>query len=182
MRTKFLGIILLLLTCLFAHSNDELEDYTQDLNQDGQPDLYYEHSEFSYTQLLDRNFDGRIDESYQFENRFDLLIGGRLDNDFDGEFETQIVIENGIPIHELVDSNKDRLVDIVHDYLHGEIDRSRKYVTSPEDNPAYIEHVTYNYGFPSKLTKTQTDQTAEQFHKEAIKVIRPQYIGGDRAQ
>ena len=61
-----------------------------DRNGDGKPDFFIElEDEFTY-ELYDRNFDGKVDESWKYNSK-DELVSGKVDENLDGILETQYI-------------------------------------------------------------------------------------------
>ena len=172
MRFYFIFSILLVLSISSLADEPENLDVDEesliDANFDGKPDLYYSNSEHSYTMYVDRDFDGEHDERYQFDNATDFLIGGRLDDDFDGYFETQVVMANNLEIYRFVDSDNDSMIDIVYELKDGVLVKAKKF--NPSENQTITE-VSYEFGFPSEKTESKTDLTVKEFHKFATDSI-----------
>jgi hypothetical protein len=173
MKSYFFSLVLFLsLTSnLIAEEStvlDVYDDLSLDHNADGKPDLYYKNSKYSYTVFIDRNYDGEPDETYQYDNGTDFMIGGRLDDDLDHYFETQIVMLDNLEIYQLIDSNNDKMIDIVIELIDGVIVAAKKYKFSSK--PMVI-NVEYEFGFPVERMEKESELTATEFHLEATKLI-----------
>lgn len=151
---------------------EELEDVSklsQDYNFDGVADVYFEQSEFSYFQFIDRNFDGEPDERYEYSSATDFIIDGRLDEDFDGEFETQLVINQGVVQYKFTDSNSDRLIDIVETYEHGVLKKVSIFIPKSYEQASSIKTLFYNFGVPYSEKVVETELTPKTFHESQVK-------------
>jgi len=153
---------------------ESIENYTQDYNFDGVADVYYEYYTHSYVQFADRNFDGKADEKYEFDINTDFLLDGRLDNNFDGVFETQLVIFQGVIQYEFVDSNNNKLIDVVSSYEHGVLKKMHRYVQDREKKLKQIEVHQFEFGVPQGKVISVTKLNAREFHQEQTKKIRIQ--------
>ena len=143
---------------------------TLDSNNDGVQDIFYEINDSGYIYLFDRNFDGKKDESWKYDLK-DRLISGASDNNFDGVFETKFIIENGMIIKELIDSDQNGNIDTVTFYKSGISVYSEKYYpVSEAKNLAKIGKVTYEFGEISEPEVfTNTTVTEIEFQNERLK-------------
>ena len=148
-------------------------DSSQDYNFDGVADVYYEDFKHSYVQFIDRNFDGKADEKYEFDTNTDFILNGRLDNNFDGIFETQLVMYQGIIQFEFVDSNGDDLIDIVSSYENGVLKELQKYKSKQ------VEVYLFEHGVPYSSNTRATKFSDRDFHQEQIKKIKAQKMYKD---
>lgn len=69
----------------------------------------------------DRNLDGRVDMIYEFDRR-GIVESAVADEDFDGDFETRILFENGHPRWQESDTDGDGITDYTVAYRHGKTD------------------------------------------------------------
>ena len=144
-----------------------------DLNGDGASDIFYEYEIDSlpgYYELVDRNFDGRIDESTYFSEEH-VPIYGRADNDYNGLMDTVVEYQHSYVKVKWVDSNFNGTVDTVVEYKHGEIHKARRYRAKGEDqNQARIGTVTFKNMYPSteKLETTEMSETEFQAKHKPI--------------
>jgi len=159
---------------------EALDDYSQDYNFDGVADVYYENYNNSYVQFTDRNFDGKADEKYEYDSGTDFILDGRLDNNFDGIFETQEVIFQGIIQFEFVDSNNDRLIDIVSSFEHGVLKSVQKYILENRSSLNQIESYEFNFGVPQNTKIRDTNLSAREFHEEQTRKIKTQKMYHDK--
>lgn len=155
--------------------SEELEGYaselSQDYNFDGVADVYYEQLESSYFQFIDRNFDGEPDERYEYDSGTDFIIDGRLDENFDGEFETQLVINQGVVQYKFTDSNSDRLIDIVESYEHGVLKKISIFMPKSYEQTSTIKTLFFNFGIPYNEEVAETALTPRAFHESQVKKI-----------
>jgi hypothetical protein len=145
-----------------------------DLNRDSKIDARFEYDDTGYYQLTDRNFDGRMDES----TRYDLdhiVVSGSGDDNFDGIFETSVEYLNGFLSRVLVDTNNNKLIDLVHIYKDGLIVSSERFVLkrASDASPTLIK-IHYNFGFPiSEDVVPATTEGEEGFNLRHSSMPRP---------
>ncbi len=148
-------------TCINERSFAEVSDV--DLNNDGVADIHYEHTENGYYSFLDKNFDGKIDETNYYGND-DIIRFSTVDQDFDGIPETKISYTFGVTSAVIVDSNSDGFYDIDFHYIDGELSRSRRYLTSEDASTAYVEEIQYEFSYPKeRRTKYEVHFSAKEF-------------------
>ena len=116
-----------------------------DLNKDGIEDVKYEYDKTGYYELIDRNFDGKVDESLRY-SLDDYLLSGSSDDDFDGVFETKLVVEHSQISSVLVDTNNNQTVDLVFRYKHSLVQSAKKY--SIEHGMSVVTRTSYEFGYP----------------------------------
>ena len=94
-----------------------------DYNQDGVRDetWFYSGERFIRAEI-DRNFDGEVD-MISHNNRLGLANFARLDNDFNGTFETIINYKQGSAILSRSDTNGDGFKNYEVKYQYGVVDR-----------------------------------------------------------
>lgn len=142
-----------------------------DLNGDGTIDIQFENEADGYYQLTDRNFDGRVDESIKYDLEH-FALSGKSDDDFDGIFETTIKFDNSLTSSLLVDTNANQIVDLVHLYQHGLLERSIRYTYNEEnDGTGVTTTVSYEFGFPRGEVKRSTSQMSEMEFGEQHQVL-----------
>ncbi|NKB33808.1 MAG: hypothetical protein GKR91_11985 [Pseudomonadales bacterium] len=133
-----------------------------DLNNDGVLDVFYEFPGDEYYELVDRNFDTRVDESSRF-SLDDILVSRRIDSNFDGFLETEIFYELGTANKITVDSDNNQLIDIVFTLEFGEILFAERFSDSQQEI-SEITKVLFEFGFPSGEPEiTTTTLTASEF-------------------
>lgn len=136
--------------------------YLYDLNEDGIQDIsFYSYRQGLNLELVDRNFDKKVDENHYY-NKIDKRLGSNMDSDFDGYFETLIEYKNSSNNIVAMDSNSDKIYDIFHFYEFGHRVKSLKYYHDYEGKPA-IGTVTYKFEYPSKELIEKTQLSQEQF-------------------
>jgi len=93
-----------------------------DYNADGILDevWIYKNGRLQQT-LVDRNLDGKDDLINNYNNR-SLLISSKVDENFDGIFETTIHFQNGNAITAEADTNNNGIIDHRTKYKNGVID------------------------------------------------------------
>lgn len=117
-----------------------------DRNGDGTPDLFIElDGEFLY-ELVDRNFDGVVDESWKYNSK-DVLISGKVDENLDGYLETKYLSKD-LSFHKILsDTDKNGVFDVYTNLIHGVVTYSEKYYKS--NKGPHIGKVDYLYGHPT---------------------------------
>lgn len=169
-RSTFILLSVLLFSSMISGAeNSEIID----LNGDGIEDITYEYVDDGYFELIDRNFDGKMDES----NKYTLdhyLVSSKADDDFDGFSETQFIVENGFIKFTLVDSDYNQMFDIILYHKNGLIfkgERFYKKLTAEGDTK--IGEVKFKYGYPlSNEEIISTKITEKQFHSKALNLIQ----------
>lgn len=117
-----------------------------DRNGDGQPDLYIKVEGDFYYELYDRNFDGKVDESWKYDSS-DKLVSGKVDENLDGILETQY-ISKGYSLNKVFsDSDGNGVFDIYTKLDRGVMVYSEKYYRV--DQQVKIGKVEYEYGYPT---------------------------------
>jgi hypothetical protein len=117
-----------------------------DRNGDGQPDLFIEvEGDFTY-ELYDRDFDGKVDESWKYDSN-DELVSGKVDENLDGSLETQYISKNHSLDKVFSDTNANGIFDVYTKLDRGVMVYSEKYYGSNQQ--AKIGKVQYEYGYPT---------------------------------
>jgi len=117
-----------------------------DRNGDGQPDLFIEiEGDFTY-ELYDRDFDGKVDESWKFDSN-DELVSGAVDENLDGVLETQYISKDHSLDKVFSDTNGNGIFDVYTKLDRGVMVYSEKYYGSIQQ--AKIGKVQYKYGYPT---------------------------------
>jgi len=83
-----------------------------DLNHDSIKDVLYEYVDNGHYELVDRNFDGKIDASYFFDTDY-LIVKSREDDDFDNFLESVTFYKYSLGVITTVDSDLDDFTDII---------------------------------------------------------------------
>ena len=92
-----------------------------DYNGDGILDEVWTYANYRNRRMeSDRNLDGEVDAIYR-SNQKGIISSGELDNDFDGEFETELEFRNGNVSAEYRDTNQDGEFDLIYRFRFGEL-------------------------------------------------------------
>ncbi len=150
----------------------EEEKKRLDVNNDGKQDTFYEISDTGYLYIIDRNFDGKKDECWEYDLD-DRLISGVADNNFDGEYETKFIIKSGTILKQLIDTNQNGSFDVFIYYESGIAVLSEKfYPASTTETLAKIGKVTHGFGSISeKETFKTTTLTEVEFQNNRLDSI-----------
>jgi len=166
---KMIEPLLYLALCLVAlecHSEGLEYDTLVDLNGDGIEDVKYEYDETGYYELTDRNFDGKVDESLRYSLDH-YLLSGSSDDDFDGVFESKLVVEHSLISSVLVDTNNNQIVDLVFRYKHSLVQSAEKY--SIENGIPVVARISYEFGYPVSQEKVESSpMTEREFQKSVV--------------
>lgn len=130
-----------------------------DLNEDGINDITYEDTEDGYYEFVDRNFDGKVDESHHY-SKSDKLLSSKIDDDFDGYLETEVFYSKESIHLSSVDSDSDQLRDIFYFYQSGTLVKGIKYYPKKK----MIGSIEFDFGYPSKESISGTEASPKQFH------------------
>jgi len=157
-------LYLLLLTSLFYGCGQQDGEFI-DLNNDGVADVYYEYEDDGYYELMDRNFDGRIDQMSRYSLEH-YLESAKSDDDFDGFLETKIIYKDSLMAAVLVDTDNNQLVDVFLIYENDLIKSGEKYYKQDgNDYTPNIGKIEYEFGYPSgKENLVTTNLTEKDFH------------------
>ena len=156
--TKPLLYLALFFAALRCHSEGLDYETLVDLNGDGIEDVKYEYDNTGYYELTDRNFDGKSDESLRYSLDH-YLLSGSSDDDFDGVFETKLVVEHSLISSVLVDTNNNQIVDLVFRYRHSLVQSAEKY--SIEHGVAAVVRVSYQFGYPVSQENVESSSMTE---------------------
>lgn len=94
-----------------------LENVKSDENDDGETDyiLYYTSSGNKVAEVMDFNYDGKMDDFYFYKNG--VLQFRQIDSNFDGKIDIWVYITKGVYIKKFErDSDFDGEIDFVKDY------------------------------------------------------------------
>lgn len=166
-RQIFAAIVLLTTSCSSEKSAEE-PSFLFDLNEDGIDDVNYQYAEDIYYELADSNFDGVSDEisTYDYNDR---LLYSKLDTDFDRYFETRVYYHHGNPCLTGVDTDQNKVFDVVFYLANGVIIKSVKYYFDVGSGPR-IGSFDFKYGYPSNEQVSDTAMTEEAFSMQFFKV------------
>jgi hypothetical protein len=110
-----------LATVIYFYTPTEYDEV--DLNGDGIVDEYWVYRHDVLARLeVDRNFDGNLDFIQKY-SRDGIANSAIADNDFDGNYETDIKYEYNEPVSILSSSARDSFKDYRFFYKHGVLDR-----------------------------------------------------------
>ncbi len=154
-KLLFLTLFLVASEC---HSEGLEYETLVDLNGDGIADIKYEYDKTGYYELIDRNFDGKVDESLRYSLDH-YLLSGTSDDDFDGVFETRLVVENSLISSVLVDTNNNQIVDLVFRYKNSLVQTAEKY--SIEYGTPVVARISYEFGYPVSHEKVEPSSMTE---------------------
>lgn len=142
-----------------------------DLNNDGENDIFYEYTEEGYYELIDYNFDGKVDQAHFFNNEGNL-VSSKIDQNFDGYLETKTYYRMGSPLLTVVDIANDKLYDIYFKYEDGILMFSEKHIKpSSETNLTYVERATYEYDHAISVGRKLVDYDQSIFHNKVVTLI-----------
>lgn len=145
MNIRLLAIISLL--CLSSCSSErQTDDSVMDLNSDGTTDVFYEYDSSGYYELVDRNFDGRVDESHRYDAQ-NKITSSKIDEDFDGYLETKISYKFESIERIAVDTDGDKLYEIFHFYKSGSLENSIRFYQ--ENSDTKIGKISFKFGYPN---------------------------------
>ena len=134
-------LIKVLLTCFLisgCNSTDyvnKVSENVNDLNEDGSSDISYIDTDNGYYQLVDRNFDERVDETHHYNKEHNILRS-MIDDDFDGYLETELLFDNGYVYQAFVDSDNNGLRDTFYFYVSETLIKSKRYLPNHKGNQA----------------------------------------------
>lgn len=144
-------------------------DQGRDLNLDGRADIFYEQDGPILYELTDKNFDGKIDESMQYSMDTEILMGGKIDENFDGYLETKVIAMNGIVSKVLVDSNSNEIFDMCFQYDHGVLERAfRFYPQHEQTTGSNIGSISFTFGYPLNAEQVEHSLLDEQMFHERV--------------
>lgn len=116
-----------------------------DRNGDGKPDLFVEHKDGYVYELYDRNFDGKVDESWKFDSNSNM-VSGKVDENLDGILETEHLYKDYSLDKVLSDTNGNFIADVYTKFDRGVVVYSERYYSTA--NGAKIGKVIYSFGHP----------------------------------
>ena len=140
-----------------------------DLNDDGVVDVSYEYDDQGYFELVDSNFDAKVDQSHRY-GKDDRIISSKTDDDFDGFLETSTRYERGAPKVTWVDISGDGLADLVFLYDRGIVFMAKRFYKKVDGGEsAQIGVVDFKFGYPlGKEKRKSTKLTGQEFHSSMV--------------
>lgn len=140
-----------------------------DLNNDGVQDIFYEYDENGYYELIDRNFDKKIDVSTRY-NLKHYAISSKSDDDFDGFLETEWVFKNSFVASSYVDSNYNKYQDIYFKYKDDLVMYAEKFYHESDTLPSRVGRINYMFGYPLGVEVFSDEGITEKhFHEKIAK-------------
>ena len=137
-----------------------------DRNKDGQFDFFIEAKDEYVFELVDRNFDGNIDEHWKYDDN-DVLVSGLIDENLDGTLETQYLYENYSVDKVLSDTDGNGIFDVYTELNFGVVVYSEKYYFS--EGKAQVGKINYLYGHPTGPEKVINTTISEKEFETARK-------------
>lgn len=125
----------------FAWLRAPARELETDRNKDGIVDERWEYSlaRAPLENTLDRNFDSRMDVRFFFDAQGDVTRS-ETDDDFDGVFESRHQFRFNESVRSEVDTDGDKLIDLVMDYRNGVL-ATASYLQPLTGQPTRIEHM-----------------------------------------
>lgn len=154
-------ITLAITGCSLDEFSSIFSDDIYDRNGDGVKDVFYEYEENWYFELVDSNFDGKIDESHKFSND-DVIIESNFDQDHDGYLETRSLYSSSFPTKQGVDLDRDGVFELIFEFEPGEVSRAVRYYERGEESNQ-IGRVEFFFGFPNEERLENTDMSISEF-------------------
>lgn len=130
-----------------------------DRNGDGQSDLFCREEGQYFYELVDNNFDGSIDESWKYDQD-DVLVSGRVDENFDGILETELVYKEFLLHRVFSDTDANGVIDLASEFKTGEVSFSERFYGFPHGNR--IGRVEFSYGYPSGPEELRETKLSEE--------------------
>lgn len=161
MKRNLEAFLLVLPFFLMSCSPEGEDSSTIDRNQDGRADVWFESDiEFVY-ELVDRNFDGRVDETVGF-NLSDQAEVGKRDDDFDSVLETIVEFSDEYELARYIDSDKNKLIDRKIVFESGVVVKGYRF----DFDKNVSQEITYKFGLPVTEKEMHNGPTTEfSFHK-----------------
>ena len=142
---------------------DSLPTDEIDRNGDGRPDLFFQDEGEYFYELVDNNFDGSVDESWKY-NPDDVLVLGKVDENFDGILETELVYKDFLLYRVFSDTDGNGVVDLATEFDDGALSFSEKFYSYSDENQ--IGRVEFRYGYPSGPEELRETELSEEEFQE----------------
>ena len=184
-QTRFLLLIALTLGVSFTSScaienvqiDEDLRNIlatTLDLNGDGVVDVWYQYDADllpGYYELVDRDFDGRVDESSFFSGEHTLLYS-RSDDNGDTYMDTITAYKHGTASGRWVDSDRNGVIDIAFEYVFGKLRSATRYYPRQDrmDKPQ-VGITQFFYEYPKAETRYNVDFSEEEFEQRYNPIV-----------
>lgn len=145
-----------------------------DLNGDGRNDVTYEYEVASlpgYFELVDRNFDGRVDATTFFSDSHEPVYG-RSDDNGDGFMNVLREYENSTVKRILIDSDHNGIIDTIVTFRFGVVEMAEKFI-APESagGRPKIGKVKFVSMYPQQETRYETSGDESQFEQNANPIV-----------
>jgi len=114
-------------------------------------------------ELVDGDYDGKIDESHKYDVLGNLVFS-KLDSDYDGYLETKVFFGDGRSTRSLVDTDKNGIFDLVFLYETNSKQQAIKFIKANEVS-SNIQIYEMDFGFPVKFEVNGNVATEEDFSK-----------------
>ena len=126
-----------------------------DYNRDGKLDERWIYSGYKISRSeTDRNLDNKIDQVVEYTPK-GIIAVARLDDNFDGRFESTIRYRRGNPIRQEVDTNGDGIVDYRLKFINGVLKHAE--FLHP-DTQAVVKIQTFKL---NKLVSAESDENLD---------------------
>lgn len=126
-----------------------------DFNGDGVLDETWTYVNYAIARSeVDRNLDGKVDLISKF-NRQGLLQSSQADDNFDGDFETEISYKNNNPASLQSDTSGDGVVDLSLSFNHGVLETAT-FLDRFSKKPVKVQ-----YFDPFKVKKAEVDTNGD---------------------
>lgn len=169
MKFKLYLITIICLLCMCHGYTTEGYEPTLDLNRDGIMDVSYEFEGDFYYEFIDRNFDGKIDESHKYTKNH-ILVSSKIDEDKNGILETSVIYKDTNYKRSYVDENYDGLFEYLFLYDNGVLNCGFRVRSIDTKGVAKLGFVSFKFGYP------MGDEVS--FHIKAKKLV-PIVFGDD---
>ncbi|PCI79919.1 MAG: hypothetical protein COB20_03745 [SAR86 cluster bacterium] len=169
LERMFIGASTVFVSLMLGSCSKSIQDSPGflDQNGDGVEDIIYEFEGDFYYELVDRNFDGEIDESHKY-GLDDRIVSSKVDSNLDGYLETSIFYEFGTVSKVNVDRMRDGQVDISFAYSEGEVIFADKYYHQTDEGAARIGRIDFEFGYPvSNEIIMETEVSSAEFSTAA---------------
>jgi hypothetical protein len=125
----------------FAWLRAPTRELEMDRNKDGIVDERWTSSPAGtpLDSAFDRDFDGRMDVRY-FYDTGGMAVRSESDDDFDGVFESRHQLRFGEAVRSEVDTDGDKLVDLIVDYRNGVVETTST-LQPLTGKPTRVEHL-----------------------------------------